>query len=186
MISTTGSTEFHAARTGFMDAQLAAFSALANIAVQGLQKIVALNIAAAKAAADDAAVIAKDFIAAKDPQTFFAVASAYAKPNAEKLSAYSHQLTDILTSVKDEFAKAADTQGADVQRKAGELANSAAQQVAAGVDHADAALQATAANAQEGHDKAGAAVRQAADATAAQYDKTADKLAEIAKKTTVR
>ena len=60
--------QYTSSSKAFFDSRLAEISALTSIALQGAEKIVALNIAVAKASADDSTATAKDFLAAKDPQ----------------------------------------------------------------------------------------------------------------------
>ncbi|MFC6520680.1 TIGR01841 family phasin [Undibacterium arcticum] len=75
--------QYTSASKAFFESQLAALSALTSIAVHGTEKLVALNMEVAKASAADTAAAAKDLLAAKDPQAFFSLATAYTTPNAE-------------------------------------------------------------------------------------------------------
>lgn len=115
------SHDYTSATAALFNAQLAAFSSMANIMVQGTQKIVALNIATVKESANEVSAKTRDLLAAKDPQAFMALASERSQPNAEKLADYNHHLSDILMSTKDEFVKVVDIQTAEVQHKMSEF-----------------------------------------------------------------
>lgn len=174
--------QYTSASKAFFDSQLAAFSALLTIAVQGTEKVVALNMAVAKASSEDSMAAAKDLFAVKDPQAFFSLATAYAKPNAEKAAAYSRELTNIASSTKAEFAKVAETQVAETQGKINALVDSIAKNAPAGSENVIAMMESSVANAHAGYEQASKATQQALEATEAHVAKASDQFAQGVKK----
>lgn len=64
-------------------------------AFAGVEKIIELNIATAKAAFNDAATQAQAALNVKDAQEFIALQSAQLQPLAEKMSAYGRKAYEI-------------------------------------------------------------------------------------------
>lgn len=178
--------QYTSASKAFFESQLAAFSALANIAVQGTEKITELNIAVAKASAADSAAAAKDLFSAKDPQAFFALATAYAKPNSEKFAAYNRQLSELVSSTKTEFTKVAEASVAEVQSKVNALVESITKNAPAGSENVIAILKSSVANANAGYEQANKAAKQAFEATEAQAVKVSDQFVQGVKKATAK
>ena len=67
-------------------------------AFAGVEKIIELNIATAKAAFSDAATQAQAALNVKDAQEFIALQSAQIQPLAEKVSAYGRKAYEIATT----------------------------------------------------------------------------------------
>lgn len=175
------------ASKAFFESQLAAFSALATIAVQGTEKVVALNMAVAKASSEDSMAAAKDLFAVKDPQAFFSLATAFAKPCTEKAAAYSRELTNIVSSTKAEFAKVAEAQVAETQSKVNALVDSIAKNAPPGSENVIAMMKSSVANANAGYEQASKATKQALEATEAHVvAKASDQFAQGVKKATAK
>jgi phasin family protein len=109
--------QFSNATKANFEAQFAIFSTLTNKAFEGVEKIVDLNLTAAKASLEESTAAAKQLLSAKDPQEFFSLAAAQAQPSAEKTIAYGRHLAAITSSTQAEFSKAAETQIAETNRK---------------------------------------------------------------------
>ena len=174
--------QYTSASKAFFESQLEAFNALTAITVQGTEKIVGLNMAVAKASVEDSMTAAKDLLAAKDPQAFFALATAYAKPSAEKVADYSRHLTDIVSSTKAELAKVTDAQVAEAQSKVNDLVDSITKNAPAGSENVIAMLKSSVASANAGYKQVSNATKQAVEATAAQVAKASDQFTNAAKK----
>ena len=143
-------------------------------------------MAVVKASADDSIVAAKDLLAAKDQQAFLSLAIEYAKPNAEKVAAYSRDLTDIVSTTKAEFSKAADAQAAEVQSNVADLVDAIAKNAPTGSEDAIAMLKSSVAKGNDGYEKMNSAAKRAVDDTEAHVAKASDKFAEVAKKATAK
>lgn len=101
-----------------LEAQYAALTALATVAVHALEKITALNVAVAKASSENIVTAARNLLVSKEPQSFFTLTTAYGKPDADKAAAYYRDLNDILTATKDEFIEVAGAQLTEVRNRA--------------------------------------------------------------------
>lgn len=174
--------QYTSASKAFFESQIAAFGALTTIVTQGAEKVVALNMAAAKASTEDSMAAARELLAVKDPQTFFSLASALAKPNAEKIAAYNSHLTDILSSTKAEFAKVADEQVTEVHNKVSAFVDSIAKNAPAGSENVIALMKSSVANAHAGYEQVNNATKQAVEATEAHVAKASDEFTQVVKK----
>jgi phasin family protein len=139
-------------------------------------------MAAVKASAADSAAAANDLLTAKDPQAFFSLATACAKPNPEKVAAYGRQLTDIVSATKEEFSKVADAQVAEVQSKVSALVDSITKNAPAGSENVIAMFKSSVANAHDGYAKMNSVAKQAIEATEAHVAKASDQLKQVVKK----
>lgn len=178
--------QYTAATKALFESQIAAFSALANIAVQGTEKITELNMAVTKASAADSAAATKDLLAVKDPQAFFALATALAKPNSEKVAAYNRHLTDIVSSTKEEFTKVVEAQVADTQKKISGLVDSISKNAPAGSENVIAMLKSSIANANAGYEQVSNATKKAIEVTEEQVGKATEQFSQAGKKVAVK
>lgn len=178
--------QFTSAGKTFIESQIAAFGALTTIATQGTEKIVALNMAAAKASADDSVAAARELLAAKEPQAFFSLMSALSKPNTEKFTAYNTHLTEILSSTKAEFTKIAEEQIREAQNKISAFVDNIAKNAPAGSENVIALMRSSVANAHAGYEQVNNAAKQAVEATEAHVAKASDEFTQVVKKTVAK
>jgi len=178
--------QYTSATKAFFESQIAAFSALTTIATQGTEKIVALNMAAVKASADDSIAATRELLAAKEPQAFFSLVSALAKPNTEKFTAYNSHLTDILSSTKAEFTKIAEEQISEAQNKISAFVDNIAKNAPAGSENVIALMRSSVANAHAGYEQVNNAAKQAVQATEAHVAKASDEFTQVVKKTVAK
>lgn len=115
-----------------LESQLAIFTALTYKTFEGIEKLVSLNINAAKASLEESTVTAKQLLTAKDPQEFFTLSAAQAQPNIEKAIAYGRHFAHIASSTQAEFNKAAEVQIAEANRKVSKLVEDAGKNAPAG------------------------------------------------------
>lgn len=155
--------QFSNATKANFEAQFAIFSALTNKAFEGVEKLVDLNLTAAKASLEETSITAKQLLAAKDPQEFFALASAQAQPNAEKTIAYGRHLATIASSTGAEFSKAAETQIAETNRKVISLVDEVSKNAPAGTENAVALLKSAIGNASAGYEQLSRTAKQAVE-----------------------
>ena len=180
------STQYSSASKAFLESQLGAFNAIANIMVQGVQKITTLNFAAAKASSEDAMAAARELLVTKDASAFLSLTSELAKPAVEKIAAYNHHLTDIASATKAEFTKLAEAKVSEVQGAVSDLVNAIAKDAPNGSERAVELLKSTVANANDGYEKMRSATKQVIDATEEHVTKASDHMAATARKTTPR
>jgi phasin family protein len=89
---------------------------LSNQAFAGMEKLVELNLTAARAALTESADHAKAVLAAKDPQEFMALQTNFLQPLAEKSAAYSRHIYDIASGTTTELSKAFEGKAAEGQQ----------------------------------------------------------------------
>lgn len=177
-------SQYSSASNAFFDSQLDTFNAVANTLLQGAQKIITLNMAASKASGEDATAAAKELLTSKDPHAFFALATELAKPIVEKVAAYNHHLTDILSATKADFTKLADAQAAQLRSTVGNFVSAIAKDAPDGAQGAVALLKSSVENANDGYEKMHSATKQAIDATEEHGAKASERMADAAKNAT--
>ena len=121
---------------------------LTNKAFEGIEKLAELNLQAAKSALEEAQENAQRALSAKDPQEFFAVHEGLTQPFAEKVLSYSRHLYEIASATQAEFARVAEAQLEEQNRKVQALVENVAKNAPAGSETAVAVLKSaiTAAN----------------------------------------
>ena len=174
--------KFSSLTKALFESQVASLNVLASKAVANGEKAVALNIAAAKAYAEESNVAAKQFISAADPQAFFAIATAQAKQQTEKASAYGRELTELVSSAKADFTSAAEAHIAESKVKVTALVDEVIKSVPAGSENAVAMLKSVIGNANAGYEQLSKSTKQAVETVEAQVAKAADKLSQVGKK----
>ncbi len=174
--------KFSSLTKALFESQFATFNALASKAVEGGEKAIALNIAAVKAYAEESNVAAKQLFSAKDPQEFFALATTQAKLNGEKTSSYGRHLTEIVSGIKNDFTKAAETQIADSKNRVVALVDEVIKQAPAGSENAMAMLKSAIGNANSGYEQLTKTTKQAVEAIDAQVLKASNQLSQAVKK----
>jgi phasin family protein len=176
--------QYTAANKAFFESQLASFRELANIALHGTEKIVTLNIAAAKASAEETTAAVKDLLAAKDPEAFIALATQYAKPDVDKIAAYNQHLTTIASDTKAEVTKVIEEQTADVRAKVTEFIDTIAKNSPVGAESVIALLKTSVENTNASLEKIHSVSKQVAETVEINTEKTAEQVTEGAKKAT--
>jgi phasin family protein len=175
------SEQYTAANKAFFESQLAAFHDLTSIAMDGTEKVVTLNMAAVKASAEESSAAVKDLLAAKNPQAFLALATAYAKPNPEKVAAYNQHLTSIVSGSKAEFLRVAEEQAAEIRDKVSEFINTIEKNAPAGSENLIAMLKSSASKTNAGYEQAHKATKQAVDKAEEQVAKATELMTQATK-----
>jgi len=101
--------QFSAATKSQLEAQLKILNNFATTAFEGVQKVIALNLSTTKANVEKGSAAARELLAAKDPQEFFAKSSARV-PNFDGLFAYNRELFSIASKTQAELFQAAQEQ----------------------------------------------------------------------------
>jgi phasin family protein len=155
--------QFSTATKANLEAQLALYSSLASKAFEGVEKIVALNLTAAKATLEESTATARQLLAVKDAQEFFSLTTAQAQPTAEKAVAYGRHLASIASGTQAEFSKAAETQISETNRKVISLVEEVSKNAPAGSENAVAMLKSAIGNANAGYEQFTRTAKQAAE-----------------------
>jgi phasin family protein len=136
---------------------------LAGKTFEGVEKLVELNLTAARASLSESSDYAKSVIVAKDVQELLALQTAALQPLAEKASAYNRHVTDIAQATAAEFAKVMEDQAAEAQAKFAALVDSASKNAPAGFETPVALVKSAMAAATNGYESVQKAVKQASD-----------------------
>jgi len=89
---------------------------LTNQAFSGVEKLVELNLTAARAAMSESADHAKAVLSVKDAQELLALQAGLLQPLAEKSAAYSRHIYDIASSTGADLSKAFEAKAAENQQ----------------------------------------------------------------------
>jgi phasin family protein len=143
-------------------ANVEALIGLSQKAFEGAEKLVALNLKAARESLADAAELARAAVAAKDAQTLLQLQAEYLQPAAEKAAAYARSVYDVTTELQGEVAEMVESQAGDVQAKMKALVDAAAKNAPAGSENAVSLLKSTFAAANDAMGNASKAAKEAA------------------------
>lgn len=146
-----------------IEAQVVLLSNLTNKYFEGVEQVISLNLATAKQSLEESSVAAKQLFAVKDTQEFLSLIAAQTQPNAEKALAYSRSLASITSAIQAEFTKAAETQVAEVSRKALELVEELTKNAPAGSENAIALMKSAIGNANAGYEQLAKNTKQAVE-----------------------
>ncbi|PUE28489.1 Phasin (PHA-granule associated protein) [Limnohabitans sp. JirII-29] len=89
---------------------------LTNQAFAGVEKLVELNLTAARAAMSESADHAKAVLSVKDAQELLALQAGLIQPLAEKSAAYSRHIYDIASSTSADLSKAIEAKATESQQ----------------------------------------------------------------------
>jgi phasin family protein len=176
--------QLSAASKANLDAQLSMMTALANTAFEGIEKVVELNLSAARATLEESAATTQQLLGAKDPQEFFSLTASKAQPTAEKALAYSRHLASIATNTQAELTKVAETQIAETSRKVIAFVDDLSKNAPAGTEHAIALVKSAIGNANAGYEQLAKTTKQAVDTLENTLSTAATQYAAAAEKTT--
>jgi len=99
------------------DGQVAYLNRVVASTVQGAQRLVELNITAAKTSMEESTVVAKQLLGSKDPQEFIGFLVALAQPTVTKSVAYTRHVATIATETQAEVTRATEEQFAEAGRQ---------------------------------------------------------------------
>lgn len=174
-----------AAKTHF-ETQLAMINSLTAKAFGEAEKVIALNVNAAKASFEDTAATSKQLIAAKDLQAFLAITAAQSQPSAEKALAYGRELASLTSGSHKEIAKAAEAHIADSARKLNGLINEVAKNAPAGSEGAVEMLKSALSTANAGYEQLSKSTQQAVETLEENLAKATESFNQAAVKTVAR
>ncbi|MCG2582767.1 TIGR01841 family phasin [Massilia sp. TS11] len=156
--------QFSSATKANLESQFAILNSLTSKAFEGVEKLVELNLTAAKASLEESTAATKQLLAAKDAQEFFSLSAAQAQPTAEKAISYGRQIAAIAAGTQAEFSKAAEAQLAETNRKVVALVDEVTKNAPAGTENVVAVVKATIGNANAGYEQLSKVTKQAVEA----------------------
>ncbi len=147
----------------------------------GVEKMVELNMAAAKAAMHDNLKHTQAMLNVKDVQELMALQAGYAQPMAEKATSFTRHLYDIASSTGSDFTKAVEDKAAEAQKAVAGLVEAAGKNAPAGSEAAVAMIKSAVAASQNAFESVQKAVKQATEAAEANMQAVASSTAPTAK-----
>jgi len=173
----TNPEQFASATKTLFDLQMMTFNALTSKAVDGVEQVVALNMATAKNSVEDSIATGKEMAGSKDPKAAMAVAAAAAKPDIEGVVEYGGQLKVIIDDIHKEFNAAADAHIAEAKSTLSALIYDVTKNVKPGSENAVQIIKAAIDNAFQGYEQVTQATRQAVQVVEAQIAKASAQVA---------
>jgi phasin family protein len=178
--------QFSAATKANFDAQISLITALTGKIFEGVEKIVDLNLNAAKTSIEESTAAAKQLLAAKDAQEFFTLSTSHAQPTAEKALAYGRHLAAIASSTQAEITKTAETQIAETNRKIIALVEEVSKNAPAGSENVVALFKTAIGNANASYDHISKTTKQAVEALEANLNTAVTQISEATAKAAPR
>lgn len=140
---------------------LAAVQGLATKSFAGFEKLVELNMAAAKALMTESFSHAQAVLSAKDLQAAMALQTAMVSPLAEKSVSYSRHVYGIAVETGAEFTKALEGKTAEAQKTFNQVIENVSKNAPAGTESAVAVLKSALTSSQNAIDSAQSSAKQA-------------------------
>lgn len=175
--------QFSAATKTHFQAQLDLINTLTTKAFEGVEKIIELNLSAARASLEESSAAARQIAAINDPQELLAMAQAQAQPTAEKAAAYSRHLVSILSATQAELTKAAEAQVAETSRKISVLIDEITKNAPVGSENAVVLLKSAIGNANASYEQLAKNTRQAVETLEGHLSNAAKQFTQAAEKT---
>ena len=155
-------------------ASLETLFGLTGKAFEGVEKLVELNMTAAKAAMTEAAGTSQAMLNVKDAQELLALQASLLQPLAEKTAAYSRHLYDIASGAGAELGRTIEAQSAETQKKFLAVVDNAAKNAPAGSETAVAVFKSAVAAGNNALESVQKAVKQASDVAEANFNAVAN------------
>jgi phasin family protein len=174
--------QFSSATKVNFESQFALLSALTAKTFEGMEKLIDLNLNAAKATLEETSAATRQLLAAKDPQEFFSLTAAQAQPTAEKAMSYSRQLASIAAGAGAEFSKAAESQIVETNRKVISLVDEVSKNAPAGSESFVAAVKTAISNANAGYEQFTKTTKQAVEAMENNVNNAVSQFTQAARK----
>lgn len=147
-----------------LETQVALLTSLSTKAFEGMQKLIDLNVAAARSTLEDSTGRIQQMMDAKDPQQALQLSASNAQPNIEKALSYSRHVANIASTTQAEMARATEEQIAEASRKMVGLLEQATSNAPAGSENVVAIMRSAIGTANAGYEQLSRTTRQAADA----------------------
>ena len=170
----TNPEQFANATKALFEFQLETFNALTSKAVQGVEQVVALNMATAKSQMEEGLATGKEMSQAADPKAAMTLAAAKLQPGVAGANAYNQQLGVIIAEIREEFTRAADAHVAEAKSNLSALIYDVTKNVRPGSENAVQIVKTAIDNAFNGYEQVTKATKQAVQSVEAQIAKASE------------
>jgi phasin family protein len=167
----TNPEQFANATKALFEFQLETFNTLTARAVQGVEQVVALNLATAKSNVADTLATGKELSQATDAKAAINLAAAKVQPGVAGATAYNQQLGAIIADIREEFTRAADAHIAEAKTNLSALIYDVTKNVRPGSENAVEIVKAAIDNAFTGYEQVTKATKQAVQSVEEQIAK---------------
>lgn len=154
----------------------------AGVALQGAERMLDLQLKAAKSAFADGIENAKAFAAVKDLQEFAALKDNVAQPSIEKATAYAKSVYDVATATQAEVGKLAEEQFSDFNKQVVTALDKLVKTAPAGSEVGIAAIKSGIAAVNSAYDNLSKVAKQFTEATQSNLEAVAKQAMPAAKK----
>ena len=178
--------QFSAAARNQLEAQLNLTTTLTDKMIDSMEKMMGLNLQAAKAAMEASVSSAHKLLSAKDPQEFFSLSAAQTQPQAEVAMTYGRHLASIASSTQIELNKAAETQLSENSRKLASMFDEVTKLAPAGSENAVAMIKSAIDNASASYEQLTKSTKMAVEAMETNMNAAASHMTEAASKSSGR
>lgn len=172
----TNPEQFASATKTLFELQMQTFNALASKAVQGVEQVVALNMATAKQSMENSLAAGRQMSQAPDPKAAIDTLSARLQPRMADATAYGEQLRQIVADIQKEFQQAADTHLVEAKNTLSALIYDVTQNVKPGQENAVEIIKAAIDNAFRGYEQVTQSTREAMRRVEQQVTQATDQL----------
>jgi phasin family protein len=157
----TNPEQFASATKTLFELQMNTFNALTSKAVEGVEQVLALNMATAKNSVEGSVAAGKEMSQAKDPKDVMDSAASQVQPAVGGAVAYGEQLKVIIDDIHKEFTEAADHHMAEAKNALSALIYDVTKNVKPGSENAVDVVKAAIDNAFKGYEEVTRATREA-------------------------
>jgi phasin family protein len=154
---------------------------LTNQAFAGVEKLVELNLTAARAAMSESADHAKAVLSVKDAQELLALQAGLLQPLAEKSAAYSRHIYDIASSTSADLSKSIEVKATEGQQTVMGYIDAALKNAPAGSEQAVAFFKQAVTASNNAVESVQKAVKQATDLAEANLQAVTDSAVKVTK-----
>lgn len=178
----TNPEQFANATKTLFEFQLETFNTLTSKTVQGMEQVIALNLATAKSQLQDGLAAGKEISQASDAKAAIQAAAEQLQPGVASAATYNQQLGDIIAEIREEFTRAADAHVVEAKNNLSALIHDVTKNVRPGSENAVQIVKTAIDNAFAGYEQVTKATRQAVEAVEAEVAKANALVTQTTKK----
>ncbi|MEH3085862.1 MAG: phasin family protein [Xylophilus ampelinus] len=164
--------------------QAEALFSITNATFDGFEKMMQLGLSASRTALNDAASHTQAVLSAKDPQSLMALQANAVQPMAEKTASYGRQVYDIAAQTSTQVGQILETRVTEGRQVLAGAVENVTRNAPAGSEAAIAVVKSAVTAANNAFESMQRAVKQASDATQANFETATANVAQAASRAT--
>jgi len=172
--------------TATSKAQFDTLFGLTNKAFEGMEKLLELNLQVVKSTLAESQENTQRALSVKDAQEFVALQASFAQPVAEKALSYGRHLYEIASATQAEFARVAEAQYEEQNRKVQTLVDNVAKNAPAGSETAVAVMKSAITAANTTYETVHKATKQAVEIAESNFNAAASAASKAASQATAQ